>query len=193
MKKPVPPQWDDPNPGFKWPVTVAQRIAAPVKRVWETISMPGNLEPCHPFCERNPVEVWPGEGSRDEVHYLSGWVFERRFSTWIDGVGYDLEIGRRGGRSSFVSWRVLPVDDHGSILRIAVYPYLLQTLPASIRWLPYKLYFSPMLSKYLSSVTRGFEWYLTHGEPVPRNQFGSHPWFSASKSSARVTEVDSGT
>jgi hypothetical protein len=25
---------------------------------------------------------------------------------------------------------------------------------------------------------RGFEWYATKGQPVPRNQFGTHPWFS---------------
>jgi len=36
----------------------------------------------------------------------------------------------------------------------------------------------PMLSKYLSSVVRGFEWYVIRGEPVPGNQFGSHRWFS---------------
>jgi hypothetical protein len=31
---------------------------------------------------------------------------------------------------------------------------------------------------------RGFEWYVTRGEPVPRNKFGKHPWFSASESTA---------
>jgi hypothetical protein len=46
-------QWDDPKPGFKWPVAVAQRITTPADSVWEAISMPGNLEPCHPFCAEN--------------------------------------------------------------------------------------------------------------------------------------------
>ena len=181
------PQWDDAKPGFKWPVAVARPIAAPGDRVWEVISRPGNLEQCHPFCAKNPVHIWPGEESRDEVHYLSGWVFERRFRRWIDGVGYDLEIGRRGGRSSFVSWRIMPVDDRNCILRITVYPHTLQNVPAVIRWFPHILYLGPMLRRYLSSVVRGFEWYLIRGEPVPRNQFGSHPWFSASKSDARAT------
>jgi hypothetical protein len=35
-----------------------------------------------------------------------------------------------------------------------------------------------MLKSYLSSVGRGFEWYVTRQEPVPNNQFGSHRWFS---------------
>lgn len=177
-------QWAGPKPGFKWPVAVAQPIAASPQEVWDVISMPGNLELCHPFCEKNPVEVWPGPESRDEVYYLSGWVFERRFRRWIDGVGYDLEIGRHGGRSSFVSWRISPSDDENCTLTISVYPHVLQEIPVVIRWLPHVLRLRPLLTKYLASVVKGFEWYVTRGEPVPRNQFGSHVWFSAPKRTA---------
>ena len=181
--RPVP-KWDDPKPGFRWPVAVAATIPAPAERVWEAISLPGNLELCHPFCLKNPVHSWPGDTSRDEVHYLSGWVFERRFCRWIDGIGYDLEIGRHGGRTSFVSWRIFPGTRGESTLRIAVYPYVLQRLPVAIRWLPHRLRVRPMLTKYLLSVVGGFEWYVTRGEAVPRNHFGPHPWFSARASSA---------
>lgn len=180
-------QWEDPKPGYKWPVTVAQPISAPADKVWGVISMPGNLEQCHPFCAQNPVAEWPGEGSRDEVHYLSGWVFERKFCQWRDGVGYDLEIGRSGGGMSFVSWRIAPLVSHNCILRITVYPHIQQNKPIAIRWLPHLLYIGPMLRSYLSSVTRGFEWYVTRGEPVPRNQFGRHPWFSAPRNSPCAT------
>lgn len=178
-------QGDDPKPDFKWPVSVARTIAAPGPRVWEAISKPGNLELCHPFCARNPVRVWPGEGSRDEVHYFNGWVFERRFRSWIDGVGYDLEIGRPGGGSSFVSWRIGRMDDRSCELRITVRPHVLQSLPVVLRWLPHRLRLAPILGRYLSSVVRGFEWYVTRGEPVARNHFGSHPWFSPPSTDAR--------
>ncbi len=171
--------WDDPIPGFKWPVTAAQPIAASSEKVWKTISTPSYLELCHPFCEKNPVEVWPGEKSHDEVHYLSGWVFERRFCRWIEGIGYDLEIGRHGGRSSFVSWRISPVETQQCSLRITVYPHVLQNLPVALRWFPHNLRLRPLLESYLSSVTKGVEWYVTRDEPVPRNRFGDHPWFSA--------------
>jgi len=172
---------DDPKPGFKWPVAVTGDIDAPAEAVWDIISTPGNLEQCHPFCAGNPVQQWPGVGSRDEVHYLSGLVFERRFIEWIEGVGYDLEIGRRGGDTSFVSWRVTPIEEGGCTLRIAVYPYVVQGWPVAIRWAPHLLQVRPRLRSYLSSVVRGFEWYATKSEPVPRNQFGSHAWFSAAK------------
>ncbi len=172
-------KFDDPKPGFKWPVAFTHQIEAPPESVWAAISMPGNLELCHPFCEKNPVEKWPGAESRDEVHYASGRVLERRFSRWIEGIGYDLTIGRRGGESSFVSWRIAAIDDRACILRIAVYPHVLQGVPSVFRWLPHRLRLRPLLESYLSSVVRGVEWYVMRDESVPSNQFGSHPWFSA--------------
>ena len=175
------------KPEFKWPVVASQHIAAHVDKVWEVISMPGNLEACHPFCSSNPVQVWPGDNSHDEVHYLSGWIFERQFCHWIDGVGYDLEIGRHGGQKSFVSWRIMEHENRESVLRIAVYPHVFQNVPIVIRWIPYIFYVRPLLKRYLSSVVKGFEWYIIRGESVPRNQFGSHPWFSTPNAKLRAT------
>ena len=166
---------------FKWPVAIEQRIAAPAHEVWNVISRPGILELCHPFCALNPVQLWPGPDSRDEVHYLSGWVYKRRFSQWLEGIGYDLEILRHNDPLAAVTWRITAIDEKACKLRITVYPYALQKYPVPVRWIPHLLRVRPMLSSYLESVVRGFDWYVTHGEPVPRNQFGTHPWFSASE------------
>lgn len=117
MDSPIPATVID----FRWPVGLALPIAAPAPRVWAAISMPGNLEAGHPFCATNPVMAWPGPGSHDEIHYLSGWVYERRFQRWIDGVGYDLEVGGHGEDKSLVSWRISPVDDATCTLGITVY------------------------------------------------------------------------
>lgn len=141
--------------------------------------MPGNLELCHPFCARNPVQAWPGEDSRDEIHYLSGWVYQRHFHKWLDGTGYDLEIFDRNEVVASVSWRISAIDEQNASLRIMIHPYALNKYPLVIRWLPHFLFLRPKLRSYLRSVVRGFDWYLTRGEPVPRNQFGNHTWFSA--------------
>jgi hypothetical protein len=93
----------EPHNNFKWPVSIEREIAVPALDVWTAISRPGNLELCHPFCVSNPVRVWAGPSSQDEVHYLSGWVYERLFRRWIEGVGYDLEIGRSDGSKSFTA------------------------------------------------------------------------------------------
>lgn len=172
---------------FRWPVAVAQPIAAPASQVWHAISRPGSLELCHPFCAKNPVEVWPGPDSRDEIHYLSGWIYERRFHRWIEGVGYDLQIGRPGGGTSNVSWRISSIDEQNCCLTITVYPHVLQNIPLVIRWLPHVLGLRPRLKSYLDSVVRGVEWHVIHGEPVSRDQFGRHPWFSAPKSPASLS------
>jgi hypothetical protein len=164
---------------FKWPISVERVIDKPASDVWAAISEPGNLARCHPFCKSNPVQAWPGVESRDEVHYLNGLVFERRFRAWLDGVGYDLDIGTRGGRQSSVSWRITALGENRSALRITVCAHGLQNLPVVIRWLPHVAWLRPQLRKYLDSVVRGFEWFLERGEAVPRNAFGSHRWFSA--------------
>ena len=91
---------------FRWPVSVSRSINTSPQNIWLVISSPGNLEDCHPFCDKNPVAKWPGVGSLDTIHYYSGWVLHREFINWIDGVGYDLTIGRKGGRKSYVSWRI---------------------------------------------------------------------------------------
>ena len=170
----------DSNVTFRWPVHAEQVIAASPAEVWRVISTPGNLENCHPFCASNPVHEWPGADSRDEVRYLSGWIYERRFRNWIEGTGYDLEIGRPGGGQSRVSWRIAPIDDHSCVLRITVCPHTLQSMPVVIRWIPYLLVVRPQLRKYLDSVVRGVEYFTTKHQPVPRNAFGAHAWFSAS-------------
>ena len=159
-------------------MSCVRRIPVSAERLWGILSRPGNLERAHTFCARNPVLTWPGPDSHDEVHYLNGWVFERRFLRWVDGEGYDLQIGRPGGRQSIVAWRILPEGADAATLGITVYPEFLQHLPALVRWLPHRLRLRPMLERYLSSVVRGFEWYATRGEAVPRNHFGFHPWFS---------------
>ena len=172
-------QAPDPTAGFRWPVRFEQVIAASAQEIWDVISSPGNLELCHPFCVKNPVVQWPGRRASDEVHYLSGWVFERHFLEWIDGVGYDLEIGRKNGRRSLVSWRIFSNKEQESGLRITICPHALQHLPAAVRWLPHRVWLRPQLRNYLESVVRGVEWYTVKRQPVPKNAFGTHPWFSA--------------
>jgi hypothetical protein len=130
----------------------------------------------------NPVDEWPGVGSRDTINYYSGWVLYRKFFNWIDGVGYDLTIGREGGRNSYVSWRITEEQENVSTLSITIFPHILQNIPVAIRWVPHIISIRPSLHSYLESVVKGFEWFITTGKPVVKNQFGSHRWFSVKNS-----------
>lgn len=106
-------------------------------------------------------------------------MYERHFVAWHEGVGYDLEIGRPGGGPSRVLWRITSIDEGSASLRITVYPYALQHLPVLVRRAPHLFWLLPLLGRYLDSVVRGFEWYITRQEAVPRDAFGARPWFSA--------------
>lgn len=163
---------------FKWPVSANVELAASAETVWQTIASPDSLIASHPFLADNPIETWAGADSRDEVRYLNGVVYERRFREWQEGEGFDLEIFHSSSKLAWVAWRIVPVVDDRTNLSITVYPMAMQHLPLAVRWLPHLFVLRPHLRAYLNSVVRGFEWYITRGESVPRNQFGTHPWYS---------------
>lgn len=160
------------------PVSLSIKIKAHPLLVWQIISNRGNLKLCHPFCQSNPVEKWPGKDSVDWVNYYNGLEYKRIFTDWFDGIGFDLLIGKKGGKQSKVIWRIKQHNDSLSELKITIYPHNLDKYPSFVQSLAYIFYIKPMLLKYLSSVLQGFHLYITRGVPVEKNQFGKHRWFS---------------
>ena len=163
---------------FLKPVSLNIKIDVSVQKVWEVISKPSNLELYHPFCETNPVEKWPGNNSIDYVNYYNGLKFKRIFTDWIEDQGYSLLIGKENGRKSKVIWKISKTDDLSSELEITIYPHDIIRYPNGIKQLIHLFYIKPMLRKYLASVLTGFKTYLKNGEPISKNQFGTHRWFS---------------
>jgi hypothetical protein len=163
-------------------------IAAPQPEIWQVISSPGTLALYDPFCEKNPVVDWRGAHSQDEVHYFNGLILVRRFRSWYEDIGYDLEVGRSDGRTSIVAWRLTTSQVQRTLLRITVFPDLVQHIPMVGRWLPHFFWLRPQLKRYLRSVLRGLEWFVIRGTPVRRNQFGSHRWFSPPNAAGRDGE-----
>ena len=158
----------------------SRTIAAPVAEVWALMAAPANLERAHPFCRRNLVQVWPGEEARDSIEYYNGLVLNRRFRRWLDGVGYDLEIGRGSGKDAEVRWRVEPAAT-GALLAIEIRPDLARIRPQWPAWLRrfvLRRIIAAQLGEYLDAVLQGFDHCITTGQPVRRNQFGPHPLFS---------------
>jgi hypothetical protein len=121
--------------------------------------------------------VWDGETHRDRLVYLNGRTYVRVFQTWNPGKGYTLLIGEEDGPQSYVVWTIQATET-GSSLTITVHPYLLANWPKLLSFLPYRLWIVPKMRRYLRSVTAGFAHVATTGEPVPRNHFGRHSWFS---------------
>lgn len=154
------------------PISHAVKIPASAKRVWQVISMPGNLEYFHPFCERNPVDIWPGTGSRDRIYYYNGLILTREIDRWIDGEGYDLIASAEDVLNFRVYWRIHEEKAGRSSLEITIRQILEQIDERKTKQ------FSRLLAKYLQQVGKGFEYYINTGEKVTRNQFGSHRLFS---------------
>lgn len=157
------------------PIAASTVVNASPADLWTTISAPGYLEQCHPFCESNPTQRWPGAGSRDTIHYYSGRTVHRHFTAWEEGRGYDLVVTDTTGTSQArVRWRI---GGDGSQLTIELDPHYSDHLSPPLRKLAYLLTRRQM-TRYLQSVVAGVKHYAETGVPVVRNQFGPHRWFS---------------
>ena len=158
-------------------VSVKKKINASTDDVWELISKPSNLELFHPFCKSNKTIKWPGVGSIDELIYLNNFKLIREFFKWKKNEGYQLLIGRKGGKKSLVVWKIIK-ESKDVFLSITVYPHIMRDKPKIISFLPYLFIIKPNMKRYLENVINGLNWHLTHLKPVPKNLFGKHKWFS---------------
>ena len=154
-------------------------INRPMLFVWDEITKPGYLNHTHPFCAKSEVIQWPGEGARDTITYFSGLHFERHFVDWVEGVGYDLELGVPPHTSARVLWRLAPVRDDASLLSIEVIPLLKADWPAARKRAHLDAHFGEHLQHYLECVVKGCEYWCRTGEAVRENQFGRNPIYSA--------------
>ena len=148
-----------------------------VENLWKVVSSPNYLNNVHPFCKENSIIKWNNDHHEDKILYLNDKTYIRKFVSWKALKGYDLWIGDNNKDQSFVEWRLEKVGSR-SKLTITVYPFLLSTWPRIFSFLPYFLYIDIKLKSYLFSVLSGIDWYIKENTPVPKNQFGTHSWFS---------------
>ena len=65
-----------------WKIEYEEKINSSIESLWELISLPSNLELFHPFCRSNKAIKWSGENSIDELIYLNGLKYIRKFTKW---------------------------------------------------------------------------------------------------------------
>ena len=93
-----------------------EKINSSLSSLWDLISSPSNLELFHPFCKSNKIVNWPGEHSIDELIYLNGLTFIRKFKTWDKKKGYSLLIGERDKEQSYVVWEITKNNEKSPFL-----------------------------------------------------------------------------
>jgi len=150
----------------------------PKSKLLNLIREPGNLHKYHPFCKKNEIINWPGNGSVDHLEYHNGMKFNREFYNWNDN-GYDLRIGGKRNMAT-VNW-VVEGDENISSLRVRINPNIKNYIPIEntlIQRLFWLLYIKPMLQSYINHVIKGFNHYMKTETNVLQNQFGTHRWFS---------------
>ena len=112
------------------------------------------------------------------MEYLNGVVLERKFTSWNKEKGYELNIGRKNGRHSHVSWTIENISENKSALSIEVYPWMINQGNKVLQFFPFRLFVKPQLKSYLNSVLSGLKWHVENNEITPKNHFGKLSWFS---------------
>jgi hypothetical protein len=143
-------------------------------KVWELISSKNALELFHPYCLKNDVIDYE---KKDKLVYLNGLTYIREFSAWKPNNGFELSIGKKGGKKSKVQWEI-KILDRGCEVKISVFPYKSSKIPKYIYPIVNIFIVKPKLRKYLLSVLTGLKFYLDTNVKVKKNQFGKHSWFS---------------
>jgi hypothetical protein len=153
-------------------------IAAAPAHVWGLISEPGHLKQCHPFCDKVSITSWPGASSVDSITYYSGITYKRNFVRWVEGQGYDLELGERPNLTARVHWRIVPQGEMHSHFSIEVMPYLRASLGPDKKRIYLERLFGDVLQHYLQCVVRGVKHKVETGEDVIKDQFGKNLHYS---------------
>lgn len=142
--------------------------------VWEIISSKNALELFHPYCLKNDVIDYK---KKDKLVYLNGLIYIREFSVWKPNKGFELSIGKKGGKNSKVIWEI-KILDKGCEVTISVFPYSSSKISKYFYPIINIIIVKPKLRKYLQSVLKGLKYYLDTNFRVRKNQFGKHAWFS---------------
>ena len=142
--------------------------------VWEIISSKNALELFHPYCLKNDAIDYK---KKDKLVYLNGLIYIREFSVWKPNKGFELSIGKKGGKKSKVIWEI-KILDKGCEVTISVFPYSSSKISKYFYPIINIIIVKPKLRKYLLSVLKGLKFYLDTNIRVKKNQFGKHAWFS---------------
>ena len=142
--------------------------------VWEIISSKNALELFHPYCLKNDAIDYK---KKDKLVYLNGLIYIREFSVWKPNKGFELSIGKKGGKKSKVIWEI-KILDRGCEVKISVFPYSSSKISKYFHPIVNIIIVKPKLRKYLQSVLTGLKFYLDTNIKVKKNQFGKHAWFS---------------
>ena len=117
-------------------------------------------------------------GAHDSITYYSGRKYRRDFVGWIEGVGYDIEVGAFPNVTSRVQWRVLAASPVSSAISIEVFPFIKVGTEESKRELYLSRLFGADFQHYLDCVVKGVKYYSETGKAVDEDQFGSNKLYS---------------
>ena len=157
-------------------VTSTQHIDVSAPPLWAAITSDRHLEACHPYIQKHTMNT-STSGLSDVITYLNGVTFSRESTAWMDGVGYDLKVGKASEPKNEVAWRIEAVSPTSCKLSISVTPRAVEKLPKLARGLALVVFVKRHVRRYLNAVTSGIKVWMETGKPIDKTAFPRHPWF----------------
>ena len=157
-------------------VTSTQHIDVSAPTLWAAITSDRHLEACHPYIQKHTKNT-STSGLSDVITYLNGVTFSRESTAWMDGVGYDLKVGKASEPKNEVAWRIEAVSPTSCKLSISVTPRAVEKLPKLARGLALVVFVRRHVRRYLNAVTGGIKVWMETDKPIDKTAFPRHPWF----------------
>ena len=111
-----------------------------------------------PVLRQHRSRVLAGHRVEGSITYYSGRSYQRNFVAWMEGVGYDIELGESPNLTARVLWRIAPQTASSCRFSIEVIPYLKADLEDAQKARYLERLFGDHLQHYLDCVVKGVDY-----------------------------------
>lgn len=151
------------------------------KKLWGLLISPGHLILTHPYCKEHIAEKWGVLGATDLLVFNNEKQKEREV-IYMDKHFFILQLTQGDtGNDIKVKFETHELANEKCELFMTVSLDSFKNIPRPIWWLYAKLKLLPSYELYISSVIKGYKYYLEKNEEVTEDQFGYHPYYSKKK------------
>jgi hypothetical protein len=149
------------------------------EKLWNLLRTPQHLKVTHPYCKDHVAKEWGIVGAVDRLIFNND-NFVNRTLIEMDDHFFILSLiqDEKKENDIKVKFEAHKLLDDKCELYMTVSVDSFKKIPRPIWWLYSRFKIVPSYDLYISSVIKGYKYYLETGKSVKKNQFGYHPDYS---------------
>lgn len=155
------------------------KINCPQQKLWDLLRSPEHLKLTHPYCKDHIAENWGELGAKDKLifnndNFINRTVIHMNHHFFI----LSLIQNEKKENDIKVKFEAHELINDQCELYMTVSVDSFKKIPRPIWWFYAKYKLVPSYDLYISSVIKGYKYYLETGKTVKKNQFGYHKDYS---------------